>query len=60
LNGILKHSFLNLVPRGTNKTEAYYSRPRPRHQGSRPRQWKLRLEAASRHHITASRCQDKL
>jgi len=36
----------------------YYSRPRPRprprHQGSRPRQWKLRLEArhASRHQIT--------
>jgi len=64
MNGILKRSFSNLVPRGTNKTEPYYSRPRPRprHQGSRPRprQWKLRLKAASwrasasRHHTTAT------
>jgi len=54
MDGILKRSFSNLVPRGTNKTEAYYSRRRPRHQGSRPRQWKLRLEAASR--VDARQC----
>jgi len=43
MDGILKRSFSNLVPWGTNKTEAYYSRPRPRprHQSSRPRQWKF-------------------
>ena len=48
MDGILKRSFFsNLVPRGTNKTETYYSRlrPKPRHQGSRPRQLKWRLEA---------------
>ena len=64
MDRIINRSFSNLVPRSTNKTEAYSARPRPRprprHQGSRPRprQWKLRLEAASgrgstsRHHIT--------
>ena len=30
MDGILKCSFSNLVPWGTNKTEAFYSRPRPR------------------------------
>jgi len=60
MDGILQCSFSNLVPRGTNKTEAYYSRPRPRprHQGLRPRQWKLHLEECleAPHHGSGINC----
>jgi len=50
--GGYKIAFSALVPWCTTKIKTYYLRPRPKHQGLKPRlrlrQWKLHLKAALR------------